>query len=232
LPLLLHAPRLRLARVRLAEVLLELEGAERVALPYPSDLERVLNLYAQGLVGWRRVVEEARERMPGYFRSWLWSEEPLLRALPLLGAKVRCYMPSSKDYFSRASELAVLAFRVRVTGKVDIEEWRKLLGSGAAAPPAEHVVVASRPPGGGLGVDVWRLPYPPSEVLSSSNLSEEAVREYVNYVFTYIVHSKNIDEAYLRWLEERKGLRVPELWKLLEMSYRRSKELNSGAEQV
>jgi len=51
-------------------------------------------------------------------------------------------------------------------------------------------------------------------------------------VFTYIVHSKNIDEAYLRWLEERKGLRVPELWKLLEMSYRRSKELNSGAEQV
>lgn len=230
MPLLLHAPRLRLARVKLAEKLLEMESVERVALPYPGDLERVLNLYSQGLVSWRRVVEEARERMPGYFRSWIWSEEPLLRALPLLGARVKCYMPPSEKYFREASELALLAFRARVTGRIDLEEWRRVL-KGDRAVPAEQVAIANSPPVEGVGLDVWGLPYPPSEVLTAWSLSEEAVREYVDYVFTYIVHSKNLDEAYLKWLEERRGIRVPELWKLLEMSFREPEELNSSLDR-
>lgn len=228
--LLFYAPRLRLARMKLAEALLGLEEVRGIALPYPRDMERILNLYAQGYVGWQRVFEEARERMPGYYRSWLWTEEPLIRALPILGARVRCYLPPTDEVFREASELVILAFRVRVTGRVNLDEWRKAIGGERVAPPNEQVTVASVPHEG-EGVDVWGLPYPPSELLASGQLTEELVREYVDYVFSYIVHSRTLDEAYLRWLEERKGVRAVNLWQLLALSQRESVELKRGFEQ-
>jgi hypothetical protein len=41
------------------------------------------------------------------------------------------------------------------------------------------------------------------------------------YLYLYLWFSwgkrANLDEAYLRWLEEKKCLRVPELWNLLKL---------------
>jgi len=213
------APKLKLARMKLANMLMELAGElEGVALPYPKELEKVLNLYARGVVGYQRLVETVRESMQGFSSSWLWVEEPLLLALPRLGVRrVLCYLRSAADIFSSAAELVTLAFRARVTGRVDLEEWKKVLGAGNVEAREGYVTIASSAPRGLQARDTWGLPYPPPESLDPDNLSEKAVREYVDYVFNYITRSRNLDEAYLRWLEEKKGLRVPELWALLRL---------------
>uniref|UniRef100_A0A7J3X6X6 Uncharacterized protein n=1 Tax=Thermofilum pendens TaxID=2269 RepID=A0A7J3X6X6_THEPE len=200
-------------------MLMELAGElEGIVLPYPKELERVLNLYARGVVGYQRLVEAIRESMQGFSSSWLWVEEPLLLALPRLGVRrVLCYLRSAAEVFSSAAELVSLAFRARVTGRIDLEEWRKALGSISVEVKEGYVTVASRAPRGLHAQDTWGLPYPPAETLDPASLSEEAVREYVEYVFNYITRSRNLDEAYLRWLEEKKGLKVPELWDLLRL---------------
>jgi hypothetical protein len=215
----LLAPKLRLARMKLASTLMELAGeVEGIALPYPKELERVLSLYAKGVVGYQRLMEAIRESMQGFSSSWLWVEEPLLLALPRLGVRrVLCYLRSAAEAFSSAAELVSLAFRARVTGRIDLEEWRKALRGGDVEVREGYVTIASRAPQGLQARDTWGLPYPPAEALDPANLSEEAVKEYVDYVFNYITRSRNLDEAYLRWLEEKKGLRVPELWDLLKL---------------
>lgn len=219
------APRLRLARLRLAGMLSEkyADAGPRVALPCPPELERPLSLYARGLEGWSGLKLRLREALGGFHGSWLWVEEPLVRALPLLKAEVRCYGPRASEFTKRGGELAVLAFRARARGEVSLEEWRRVLGGGAQAPDLSccDVAVSSRRVEGQVNIEAWPYPYPPSESLDPSNLTREAVLEYVDYVFNYIVGSGSLDEAYLRWLGERRGLKPRELWNLLSMAGRR-----------
>ncbi len=220
MPVALLAPRLRLARVKLADAISREFAGDRVAiaLPYPPELERQLNLYSRGLLDWTRLKLSLRDLYGDFYRSWLWTEEPLLRALPVVGASVKCYGSRAAEYTKRGGDLAVLAFKARVRGEIDLEEWRRVVGGKPALEPGPYdVVVSSAPVEGFESRDVWGLPYPPSETLSSSTLTREAVLEYVDYVFNYIVKSRNLDEAYLRWLEERRGIRAPELWRLLEL---------------
>ncbi|QOJ79074.1 hypothetical protein IG193_00990 [Infirmifilum lucidum] len=220
MPIALLAPRLRLARVKLASTISRefASGEVVIALPYPPELEKQLNLYSKGLINWTRLKLSLRNLYGDFYRSWLWVEEPLLRAMPVIGAKVKCYGSRASEYTKRGGDLAVLAFKARARGEINLEEWRKVVeGRPLLEPGPYDVVVSSAPMEGFENRDLWGLPYPPSEALGSSPLTREAVLEYVDYVFNYIVKSRNLDEAYLRWLEERKGVRAPELWRLLEL---------------
>lgn len=219
MPVALLAPRLRLARIKLAGILGgEFAGEEpHVALPYPREIEKHLNLYARGIIDWDRLKTALHDLYGGFCGSWLWTEEPLLRTLPIARARVKCYGASAAEYLRRGGDLAVLALKARVRGEVDLEEWRRAVGGRPAIDPGLYdAVVSSTPMEGFENRDLWNLPYPPSETLGSP-LTREAVLEYVDYIFDYVVKSRNLDEAYLRWLGERRGLRVPELWRLLEL---------------
>lgn len=214
------APRLRLARLKLANILLEHSGMfEGVALPCPRELERVLNLYVRGTVGFQRVVDSVRGVLQGFSSSWLWVEEPLLLALPRLGVKVvACYLRSASEALASAMDLVSLAFRGRVSGKFNVEEWRKTVSGEGIEAREGWAAIASRSVKGVEASDVWGLPYPPPEALSPEDVSEEKIKEYIDYIFDYILVSHNLDEAYLRWLEERRGIRKPELWRLLRLA--------------
>ncbi|PLJ77404.1 hypothetical protein [Infirmifilum sp. SLHALR2] len=103
MPVALLAPRLRLARLKLASVLSgELAGEKPlVALPYPREAEKPLNLYAKGLIDWPRLKLALRDIYGDFYRSWLWTEEPLIRALPLAEARVKCYGASHSEQVKR-----------------------------------------------------------------------------------------------------------------------------------
>ena len=215
----LLSPRIRLGRFKLANKLLEEElSPEVLQLPYPKELERVLNLYVKGVLGVHRVFEYVREVLGEFASSWLWIEEPLILSLPRIGVKrILCYLRDAADAIANASQLVSLAFRVRVGGKINLEEWRKTLTDSYMETREGWVTVANSFKVAPRAVDTWGLPYPPPERLDPDNITEEDVREYVEYIFNYIVNSRNVDEAYLRWLNEKKGLQTPELWRLLRL---------------
>lgn len=205
-----------MARLKLSEKLLDLgEEIRGVYVPYPREMERVVNLYARGEVGWDRVVEEARRGMPEFYRGWLWVEEPLIRSLRVLGARVACYGDKLEGLYRSAGEFLSALLRVRVTGEVRLEEWRKLLSRSEVPVREGYVTVSSFSVPGATNVDVWGLPYPPTDEPDVG--SEGWVRELVEYVFDYLVTSRNVDEAYVKWLRERRGVRARELEEMLSI---------------
>jgi len=212
----LLSPKLRLARLNLAEKLLDLSEEFRgVHLPYPKELEKSLNAYARGIIDWRSIVEEVKRLMPGFARGWLWVEEPLIRSLRFLGKDVKCYGDSSLELVSRSGKYLSLLFRVHVTKQIDLEEWRQLFGREKVPLDENYVTVASKSVEGARNIDTWGLPYPPTEDIDP--LTKEKILELTEYVFNYILTSKNLDDAYLKWLEEKKGVRKTDLWRLLEL---------------
>ncbi|MEZ0346304.1 MAG: hypothetical protein ABWK01_07125 [Infirmifilum sp.] len=214
----LSAPRLRMARLKLANRLLDrTEAFSGVALPYPKELESILNLYAKGTVSFQRVVEVVRDVFRGHASGWLWVEKPLLLVLPQLGARVECYLRTAGELLSHYSELLALTLRTRITGKIKLDEWRMFSTRAEVTPRKGWITIVNGMPRSTHAVDVWKLPYPPPETLDARTITDEAVKEYVDYVFNYIVQSRNLDEAYLKWLEERKNIRVHTLWKLLRL---------------
>jgi hypothetical protein len=216
MPTVLLSPKLRLARLNLAEKLLDLSEEFRgVYLPYPKELEKSLNAYARGIIDWRSIVEEVKTLMPGFARGWLWVEEPLIRSLRLLGKDVRCYGDSSLDLVSRSGKYLSLLFRARVSKQIDLEEWRQLFRGEKVPLDENYVTVASRSVEGARNIDTWGLPYPPTEDMDQPTI--EKISALIEYVFNYILPSKNLDDAYLRWLEEKKGVRKTELRRLLEL---------------
>ena len=219
----LVAPRLRIARFLAGTALSGFAGKSRgVLLPYPRDIEEHVRDFVYGIIEWRRLLEKVKRAGMSYVRSWAWIEEPLLGKLRLLhelgaGFDVRCYGPSTMELFQLTGEILKLVFRVRVTGKVDLESWRRILKTEIKIPLREVYVTFSsvQPKIHGVEViDVWKYPIPPTERLSLETLSQDTVKNYVSYMFDYIIESKNVDEAYLKWLND-KGMEVPENLKKL-----------------
>mgnify|MGYP001626406308 CR=1 FL=1 len=200
----LAAPRLRLARLWAAEQLASLADEVRgVALPYPRELETPVRRFVQGLIGWEELVARVRREGLPYVDVWSWTEEPLLRGLRSLASsgyelRVECYGPPLAEEARASWELTRLILRVRVTGRVELEAWRGVVGSGSA-PAREGFATLSLRPAGPRSI-VWGYPFPPSDALSAETLSEEGVRAMVDYIFRYVVTTSNPDEAYLRWL--------------------------------
>ena len=204
------APRLRIARILVGETLLSFtEKVKGVLLPYPLELEPVLQRFVRGSIEWEEFLREVKEKDLLHTRSWLWIEEPLIKRLRLLrdlGIKleVECYGLKVRVLTNLASELLRLTLRARLKGRVELERWRDILSRGVQVVLKDYyVTISSLEPRGveGRVLNVWRYPLPPSEELSLSNLSEESVMRYVSYIFDYVMTSINVDEAYLKWLE-------------------------------
>lgn len=201
----LAAPRLRIARLWASEEIAFLADELRgVLLPYPKELEQPVRRFIEGLIDWNELVARVRKEGLPYVDAWSWTEEPLLRRLRSLVAsgfdlRVECYGPPLKEDAEASWELTRLMLRTRVTGKVELEAWRKLVGSGSAPVKDEFVTLSLRPASGSRSI-VWSYPFPPNDTLTAETLSEERVREAVEYVFKYVVTTSNPDQAYLRWL--------------------------------
>lgn len=204
---MLVAPRLRLARLWAAEELAfaadELKG---VLLPYPRELEVPVRGFVKGLSTWEELVAEVRRLGLPYVDVWSWTEEPVLRRLKSLWAAgfhlaVECYGSTLADEARATEELLRLLLRTRVTGKVDVAAWAKLVGG---QPPVRegYATLSVRAAEGGE-VRRWKYPMPPSDSLSPESLGVETVKSYVDYVFDYLMRARNPDEAYLMWLSNR-----------------------------
>lgn len=201
------APRLRMARLWAAEeIALTADELRGVLLPYPKELEPSVRRFVRGLIDWHELVSRARAAGLSYVDAWSWTEEPLLRRLKSLAAggcqlAVECYGPPIREDAEASWELTRLLLRVRVTGKVDLEAWRRLLGTGRP-PVKEGYATLSLRVAEGAKVSAWEYPLPPSDSLSSENLSEESIKALADYVFKYLVTTSNPDEAYIRWLSD------------------------------
>ena len=231
------APRLRIARILVGEALLSFTGGvEGVLLPYPLELEPVLQRFVRGSIEWEEFLREVKEKDLLHTRSWLWIEEPLIKRLRLLrdlGIKleVECYGLKVRVLTNLASELLRLTLRARLKGRVELECWRDMLSRRAQVVLKDYYITISSSELRDVQcrvLNVWRYPLPPSEELSLSNLSEESVMRYVSYIFDYVATSVNVDEAYLKWLEEQ-GLKdlASQLRSLLSASSMRSRSLES-----
>ncbi|MCC6003496.1 MAG: hypothetical protein LM590_04070 [Thermofilum sp.] len=214
MPLVLLSPKLRLARLSVAERLASLmEEFRGIFLPYPRELGKALNAYARGVLDWRGVFEEVKSLMPGFFRGWLWVEEPLIRSLRMLGKEVRCYGDASAQLLARSGKYLSLLLRARVSGRIDLEEWRRVLGEEKVPVAEGYVTVSSRRVEGAENIDSWGLPFPPTDDVDV--VTREKVSEIVDYVFNFVVVAENLDAAYLKWLEVKKGIKRADLWELL-----------------
>ncbi len=219
----LAAPRLRLAKLWLAEKLAELaERLEGVLLPYPVDMVQRVKSFIQGSMSWEELVQAAASLGLAGASSWAYVEEPLLRMLKTLNMqgvplKIKCYGPSVKEEAELAWELLRLLINARLRGVIDLEAWREVLPSSPVPAEEGYATVTSRRVEG-ANVLSWDHPFPPGEELTADNLTLESVREYVDYVFRYVMLSSNVDEAYLKWLESSEGRseRVRQLRSLAE----------------
>jgi hypothetical protein len=214
----LVAPRLRLARLWAAEeVALAADELKGVLLPYPRDLEAPVRRFVRGASSWEELVAEVRRLGLPYTDVWSWTEEPVLRRLKSLWASgfhlaVECYGPPLADEARATEELLRLLLRTRVTGKVDLSAWAKLVGG--QPPVKEGYATLSLRAASGARVVEWGYPMPPSDALGPENLSEESVKRYVDYIFDFLMRARNPDEAYLMWLSRHHGELAAELAEL------------------
>ncbi len=214
----LVAPRLRLARLWAAEeIALAADELRGVLLPYPRDLGAPVRRYVRGASSWEDLVAEVRRLGLPYADVWSWTEEPLLRRLRSLWAggfrlAVECYGSSLADEARATEELLRLLLRTRVTGKIDLAAWARLVGG--RPPVREGYATLSLRAAGEAKVVEWGYPMPPSDSLAPENLSEESVKRYVDYIFDYLMKARNPDEAYLMWLSRHNAELAAELAEL------------------
>ncbi|GEM_PF-3586032 len=219
--LYLYTPRLKIARLFAASLILgRAERISLLALPYPKEMEEALEKFVKGLVSWSSFQLRVVNFMGSYGRSWLNLEEPLLLGLKLAfeknpNLKLLLYGSLEKEdlKYRVVSELAALALRARITGRVDVEEWRRVLSWFRKIPPelqieARQAVVIieskSHVPRGAILVEA--LPgyvESPIEKLFSSRISEQIVGEYVEYILDYLAKYPSIDCAYFKWVKDK-----------------------------
>ncbi|MEM3137549.1 MAG: hypothetical protein QW760_03450, partial [Thermofilaceae archaeon] len=101
-------------------------------------------------------------------------------------------------------ELLKLLINARLRSVIDLEAWRRVLPSLPVPVEEGYATVTSRKVEGG-NVLHWHHPFPPSEEITADSLTLESLKEYIDYLFKYVMLSSNVDEAYLKWLESREG---------------------------
>lgn len=130
-----------------------------------------------------------------------WLLEPLL-ALYHSGGEWLCY-GSLRDIRRRAfasAELAALAVKAKVFGKIDLREWDALFVAPPPEPPRPSLAIGYI----GRGTVICGAPTPTPIELAANlwpRLGDEdktALAKYITKYIDLIVSSVNLDEAYLR----------------------------------
>lgn len=128
LGLLVKPPSLR-AAVEAVEKIRRLRP-QVVFIDLPESInDAVLELVSSGDL--ERFVEELERRLPKPASAWIKEYEPIIRSIPALAGTldVVCYLDSDSFKMSaeRSIELAILTARAIVTGRIEVEEWLRIL---------------------------------------------------------------------------------------------------------
>lgn len=248
---------LRIAYERAAELLRRVEFDD-LYLNIRRDFEGLIEDLALG-VPYENFIEEIRRLgiLRETMKPWEKTVKPLLQVLRGIKLKnpalrIICYKSPDFDDLSirKAEEIAILTFRVNSTGKVDVEEWRRLIyriideASASIEDEAEyilrnynedaarerraicitdfsgkHLLRRIRELRGETTLYYIFLPYyfTPLETLMreaaamlrrGTVISDERliklVRLHAEYIREYILTSADYDEAYMKWLRDRR----------------------------
>ncbi|MDH5688570.1 MAG: hypothetical protein OEZ48_12015, partial [Candidatus Bathyarchaeota archaeon] len=135
---ILAAPNLRTSYMKIAERLKGLY-CDSLFLNFPENLEPLVRDLVENRLSYRAFIEEIRKRklVPEPINGWRYTAEPLLKSLieaKLLksGLQLYCYKDVNHNMISAniAGKIALLTFRANMTGKIDIEDWKKIFNRG------------------------------------------------------------------------------------------------------
>jgi len=135
---ILAAPNLRTSYVKIAERLKGLDY-DALFLNLPENLEPLVRDLVEKRLSYGALIEEVRERklVPEPVTGWRYTAEPLLKSLT--GAKLHksglelyCYKDVNYNIISASisGKIALLTFRAQITGKVNIEDWKRIFRKG------------------------------------------------------------------------------------------------------
>lgn len=127
-------PKLRSSKVKAIEHLRK-RKYDGLFLPLPRDLDGFLKDLSEGLP-YTYVLSRLRasKLIPEPVGAWEYSVEPYLKVLSQIrrnnpNIKIYCYGDQLYSHFSmeNAVETSLLTLRSSVTGKIDVEKWRRLV---------------------------------------------------------------------------------------------------------
>lgn len=104
---------------------------EAIMLNLPESISDLVREFVYEDLGYEDFVERVGKRLPSPAEAWLKGYEQLLLGLRNLGgeADVYCYgdVASFEAEAERAVEIARLMLRTMITGRIEADEWLKLL---------------------------------------------------------------------------------------------------------
>jgi len=246
---------LRVAYERAAEILRGIDF-EDLYLNLRRDLEELVEDLALG-APYENFIEQIRVRFPrepiSYWENTIKPMLLFLRGIKLRKPNLRiiCYKDSAFDDFSieTAEKIAMLTFRVCSSGKVELEEWRKLIyevmdkSFASVEDEVDYILETYNKAAGGRrsicisdfsgryllrkiresGVNASLryifVPYyfTPLETLIRETAEKlkrgltmdderivKLVRLHAEYIREYILMCANYDEAYFKWLKDKR----------------------------
>jgi hypothetical protein len=141
---------------------------DTVFLNFPRNLQSLIRSYAlgsQNLESFRKTIEIGK-LIPEPIGTWFYLNAPLLEALGKLDKNVKVFCYKDVDYYhlqmDAASKIANLTFKASATGKLNVDEWIKILKESFPADASffEAEYVAYRAEGKTIclaGLAGWRL---------------------------------------------------------------------------
>ena len=130
-------PNLKIFAVRASSYLMERwEFYDTLFLNFPREMEILVADLAEGRRTYESLIDEVSYSgiIPEPVEAWEYTAEPLLKVLPNLkeihpGLKIYCYGTKKHQFLLNniAIRAARLTLQTAITGKVDVEGWRRLL---------------------------------------------------------------------------------------------------------
>jgi hypothetical protein len=129
---LIIVPYLRSSARKAAEIVKNME-CDAIFLNFPRNLQSIISDYVSGRISLSGMLSkiEAGRFLPEPLGAWLYLNEPILEALSRISEATKVYCYCDVDYyhmsFEVASKIACLTARASVTGKINVEEWMRVI---------------------------------------------------------------------------------------------------------
>ena len=131
--ILVKPPSRRAAREALEKI--RENKPQAILFNLPENVGDLIVELASGIINYEEFLEEAKDRLPEPSAAWFKGYEEILKSLSKIRGRFDVYCYGDAAAFKVSAEhsvqLALLSLRSMVTGRVDVEEWLKVLGEGA-----------------------------------------------------------------------------------------------------
>jgi hypothetical protein len=134
---LILAANLKTSQMKTVQLLMEKGNKySNMLLPYPEEMEDTLQDLATGRTSFHDAVEDitARQMVPEPTATWIYTAEPILRALPDIRERhphlqTHCVGDRKHMYASmdNSTAIACLTLNACITDRVEHEKWRRVL---------------------------------------------------------------------------------------------------------